>query len=228
MKTVLITGANKGIGYETARQLLLKDFFVIITARNYEKGIAAAESLKKISGSVAFIKMDVSSPESVKEAFLEYKKNFGPLDVLINNAGIMPDRSGIENLDLEILQDTLKTNTFGPLLVTKTFLPVMGKGGRIINISSELGSLNSMGNYYSAYSISKAALNAVTKQYAGLLASSGIAVNSVCPGWVKTDMGGAGASLPVEKGAETPVWLASEAPLALTGKMVKNKSEIPW
>jgi NAD(P)-dependent dehydrogenase (short-subunit alcohol dehydrogenase family) len=228
MKTVLITGANKGIGYETARQLLLKDFFVIITARNSDKGIEAAENLKKISDRVIFIKMDVSSPESVKEAFLEYRKNFNSLDVLINNAGIMNDRSGIENLELEILQETLKTNTFGPLLVTKTFLPLMGKGGRIINISSELGSLNSMGNYYSAYSISKAALNAVTKQYAGLLASSGIAVNSVCPGWVKTDMGGAGAHLPVEKGAETPVWLASETPLTLTGKMVKNKTEIPW
>lgn len=229
MKYALITGANKGIGFEIARQLLQKDFFVIITARNPMKGKEALEKLKIVSENVFFIGMDVSDSESIKSAVKLFEEKFNSLDVLVNNAGILIDRgTAIDRLDEDILWDSLRTNTIGPFLVTKHFLHFMNKNGRVINISSELGALSSMGSYSPAYSISKTALNAVTKQFSGLLAGRGIAVNSVCPGWVKTDMGGAGAQLPVEKGAETAVWLASEAPISLTGKFLKNKNEINW
>ena len=228
MKYALITGANKGIGFEIAKQLLQKDFFVVITARDEIKGKSALEKLLSISTNVFFIKMDVSDIESIKSAVKQYEEKFNLLDVLVNNAGILIDKTAIDRLDPEVLLKTLTTNTIGPFLVTKYFHSLINKEGRIINISSELGALNSMGSYSPAYSISKTALNAVTKQFAGLLAGRGIAVNSVCPGWVKTDMGGSGAQLPVEKGAETAVWLAAEAPVSITGKFLKNKNEISW
>jgi NAD(P)-dependent dehydrogenase (short-subunit alcohol dehydrogenase family) len=124
----------------------------------------------------------------------------------------------------------LETNTIGPLLVTQTFLPLVRKSqsGRIINVSSESGQLSEMGTWAPAYSISKTALNGVTGQFAAALAESNIAVNSVCPGWVKTDMGGRDAPRSVEQGADTIVWLATEAPQTLTGRFIRDRKAIPW
>lgn len=228
MKTVLVTGANKGIGFEICKQLGALGYHVILSARNEKRGADAVKELLKKGFNVDFLKMDVSLEKSIAEAFIEFKKLKIKLDVIINNAGILLDKTNILKLNTDLLEKTIYTNTFGTFWVTKTFLPSLNNGGRIINISSGLGSLNEMSDYAPAYSISKAAMNAITKQYAFVLKDKNIAVNSLSPGWVRTDMGGENASRPVEKGAETAVWLAVEAPLNLTGKFLRDKEEIKW
>jgi NAD(P)-dependent dehydrogenase (short-subunit alcohol dehydrogenase family) len=228
MKTVFITGANRGIGFEIARQLGAIGTRVFLTARNEEKGKHAAEQLRAAGTDVEFIQLDVTSPESIIDAVRSFRSYSVNLDVLINNCGIMMDNRGDTQDSAEILRTTLETNTIGAYNVIRAFLPFIPDGGRIINLSSGLGQLHSMGNYAPAYSISKTALNAVTKQFASALRSKHIAVNSVCPGWVKTDMGGAGAEREVSKGAEIPVWLATDADIKIAGKFLRDKKEIPW
>lgn len=227
-KVVLITGANKGIGYEIAKQLGQKGFHVVIAARDEERGMNAARSLAKNGIEVAFLQMDVADSKSVINAARIFSDKYDRLDVLVNNAAILIESGSIISMSSKILEDTFRTNTFGPLLVIQIFLEFITKGGRIINISSSAGSLSDMTNYSPAYSISKTALNAITRQFASELSTRKISVNSVCPGWVRTDMGGMDASRSVEKGAETAVWLATEAPSSLTGKFIRDKKEISW
>jgi NAD(P)-dependent dehydrogenase (short-subunit alcohol dehydrogenase family) len=227
-RTALVTGGNRGIGFEICRQLALKDFQVYLTARDYKRGIMAIEQLSQQNVKVTFIQLDISSIESVKNAVKDFKERSDYLDVLINNAAILIDEDPLTSLSDESLSKTFDTNVVGTFRVMRAFSPLMKSGSRIINISSSAGQLNSMGTYAPAYSISKAALNALTLQAASAFAAKGIAVNSVCPGWVKTDMGGKGAPRSLEKGAETPVWLATETPIALTGKFFKDRKEVPW
>ncbi len=228
MKTTLITGANKGIGFEVARELGQRGFKVFLTARDPEKGEKAAATLQKKGYNVTFLQMDVSDETSVAKAAKAFKEHADHLDVLVNNAGIYLDKGNILILKMETLLTTLTTNAFGPFLVTQHFLPFLKKGSRIINMASGMGSLSEMEDYGPAYSISKTMVNAITRQFAAALKDQGIAVNSVCPGWVQTDMGGKEAPRPVEKGAETLVWLATEAPITLTGKFLRDKKEIEW
>ena len=228
MKTVLVTGANKGIGFEICRQLGALGFHVILSARNKERGIKAANALSEMRYKIDFLQMDVSNEKSIMDVINEFKRHEVKLDVLINNAVILLDDTDILDLKTEVLEKTIYTNTFGAFWVIKTFLPLLNNGGRIINISSGLGSLNEMSDYAPAYSISKTAMNAITKQFSIALKDKNIAVNSVSPGWVRTDMGGENASRPVEKGAETAVWLAVDAPINLTGKFLRDKKEIEW
>jgi NAD(P)-dependent dehydrogenase (short-subunit alcohol dehydrogenase family) len=226
-KTVLITGANKGIGFETARQLGTIGFEVFLTARNKGNGETAATKLRRKSMDCKFIQMDVSDISTIRRAYEVLSKSIEHLDVLINNAGIMPSSSGLLDTSPADMHNIINTNTLGPLFVAQTFLPLMKEGGRIINVSSSLGKLSGRASdYASAYSISKTALNAVTLKLSAALKEKGIAVNSVCPGWVRTDMGGKNAERPVEKGAETIVWLAVEAPHDLTGKFIRDMKEI--
>lgn len=228
-KVVLITGANKGIGYEISFQLGKKGLQVVLTGRDEGKGNTALASLSKLGIKATFIKMDIYNPQSIKEASQEFGKKFDVLDILINNAAVLLDTSkDILELEYEVINQSLKNNTIGSILVTQTFLKFMPNDSRIINISSEAGSLQSMGTYAPAYSISKTALNAATKQFAAALHHRNISVNSVCPGWVRTDMGGHTATRSVQKGAETAVWLATEAPQSLTGKFLRDKKEIDW
>jgi NAD(P)-dependent dehydrogenase (short-subunit alcohol dehydrogenase family) len=231
-RTAFITGANKGIGKETARQLAQRGFAVFIGARDMAKGRAASEELCSEGYEVAFIHIDVTDPVSIKNASGTFSQKADHLDVLINNAAILSDHGeDIVKLNAEMLDRTLKANVNGPILVTQDFLPYLEKspnGGRIINVSSGAGSLSRMGTYAPAYSISKTALNAVTKQFAGALQQRNIAVNCVDPGWVRTDMGGASANRPVEQGAETIVWLATDAPQSETGKFWHDKREMEW
>lgn len=227
-KIVLITGANKGIGYEIAKQLGKKDFHVIVTARNDERGNKTVRNLVDEGLDATFMRTDVSDPESIFDASKLFSEKYDHLDVLVNNAATLIESGSILGMDYKVLEETLRTNTIGPLLVIQSFLKFFPKGGRIINISSSAGSLSSMTNYSPAYSISKTALNAITRQFASELSSRKISVNSVCPGWVRTDMGGRNASRSVEKGAETAVWLATEAPQSLTGKFLRDKKEIDW
>ena len=228
MKTVLVTGANKGIGFEICRQLGALGYHVILSARNKERGIKATNALSEMRYKIDFLQMDVSNEKSIMDVINEFKRHEVKLDVLINNAGILLDDTDILDLKTEVLEKTIYTNTFGAFWVIKTFLPLLNNGGRIINISSGLGSLNEMSDYAPAYSISKTAMNAITKQFSIALKDKNIAVNSVSPGWVRTDMGGENASRPVEKGAETAVWLAVDAPINLTGKFLRDKKEIEW
>ena len=230
MKTVLVTGANKGIGREVAGQLARKGFHVFVAARNPDAGRKAADEIAKQSGKATFIEVDVTDNASVKAAAREFSKIADHLDVLVNNAGIMMDGDdAILEVSDNIFRRTIETNVLGALRATRAFAPLLvkSKAPRVINVSSSGGQLTGGADGWSpAYCISKTALNGVTSQLAAALPK--FAVNSVCPGWVRTDMGGRNATRSVEEGADTIVWLASEAPQGLTGKFLRDRKEIPW
>ncbi len=230
MKTVLITGANKGIGHEVARQLGAKGFHVFVGARNAKAGRKAVEEIAKKGGKTTFLEIDVSDNDSVTTAAREFSNMADHLDVLVNNAGIIVDGdSAILEISDDLFGKTLETNTLGPLRVTRAFTPLLrkSKAPRVVNVSSSGGQLTGGADGWApAYCISKTALNGVTVQLAAAMAK--FAVNSVCPGWVRTEMGGENASRSVEEGADTIVWLAGEAPQDLTGKFLRDRKEIPW
>jgi NAD(P)-dependent dehydrogenase (short-subunit alcohol dehydrogenase family) len=229
-RIALVTGANKGIGYEIARQLGEKGYHVLVGARKAEAGKQAAASLQKIGASAEFVEIDVSDRASIEGAARTVASKFDHLDVLVNNAAIMEDTKTVTEVSDDTFLRTLTTNTLGPLRVTQAFLALLTKSARasVVNMSSGLGQLSDMADTYPAYSISKTALNAVTRQFAAALRDKGVLVNSVCPGWVKTDMGGANAPRTVQQGADTVTWLATEAPRDLTGQFLRDRKVIPW
>ncbi len=230
-RIALVTGANRGIGLETARQLARRGFHVVVAARNPEGGQWAAKTICESGGKATFLPLDVSRSESVRATATEFAGIADHLDVLINNAAIYPDQGvSVLTVSRDLLIDTFQTNTFGPLEVTQAFLPFLRKGAaaRVINVSSGYGQLDGLSPHVPSYCLSKLALNGLTIMLAQALKPYGIAVNAVDPGWVRTDMGGPGAPRPVEKGADTIVWLAAEAPQALTGKFFRDREEIPW
>ncbi|MFN8342994.1 MAG: SDR family NAD(P)-dependent oxidoreductase [Cyclobacteriaceae bacterium] len=229
MKTVLITGANKGIGFETARQLLQKQFRVILCGRDAGRVQQAVSDLG--AGDLCLpLVMDVGDREAIRRGADELRTAGIPLDVLINNAAVLlKEDQSLSTQAASIHDTTFRINVFGPLEVVRQFLPLMRAPGRIINLSSGGGSMTDpVGGWSPAYCASKSALNGITRQLAHELQSKGIVVNAVCPGWVQTDMGGSGAPRVVRKGAETPVWLASEADGRTTGKFFRDKQVIPW
>ena len=230
MKTVLVTGANKGIGFEVARHLAAKGFHVFVGARNQSAGRKAADRIVKQKGNATFLAIDVSDSSSVSAAAREFAKAADHLDVLVNNAGIIADGDNrILEINDDLLRKTLETNTLGALRVTRAFAPLLekSKSPRVINVSSGGGQLNGGADGWApAYCISKTTLNGVTSQLSAALPK--FAINSVCPGWVRTDMGGQNATRSVEEGADTIVWLATEAPQSLTGKFLRDRKEIPW
>lgn len=228
-KTALVTGANKGIGFEVARELARMGWRVFLGARNEKAGRASAEKLRG-AGDVIFLQLDVSKEKSIRAAVDELARQSQRLDVLVNNAGILlDDENGALDITREIFEQTLRTNTLGPWLVAQAFLPLLQKSSspRIINVSSGSGQLEDGADGWApGYSVSKTALNGVTAQLAAALPK--FAVNSVCPGWVRTDMGGENATRSLAEGAATIVWLATDAPQNLTGKFVKDRKVIPW
>jgi NAD(P)-dependent dehydrogenase (short-subunit alcohol dehydrogenase family) len=224
----LVTGANKGIGLEVVRQLVAREWRVFLTGRSLASVRKAAAPL---GPSVTAVPLDITSRISIEAAFSMVSQTVDHVDVLVNNAGILDhDDTSIFELDVQRLRRMFETNTIGALLVSQTFLPLLRKSqsGRIINVSSGAGQLSNMGTWAPAYSISKTALNGVTGQFAAALADSNIAVNSVCPGWVKTDMGGRDAPHSIEEGADTIIWLATEAPQSMTGLFIRDRKPIPW
>ena len=228
-KTALVTGANKGIGFEVARELARMGLRVFLGARNIEAGQAAAEKLSG-EGDAIFLEIDVSDAESIQRAAEEFSRRSDCLDVLVNNAGILldEDKSALA-ITPETFETTLRTNTLGPWLVAKTFAPLLEKSPmpRIVNVSSSGGQLEDGADGWApCYCVSKTALNGVTVQLAAALPK--FAVNSVCPGWVRTEMGGENATRSVAEGAATIVWLALDAPQTLTGKFLKDRKVIPW
>ena len=234
-RIALVTGANKGIGFEVARQLARRNFRVFISARNTEAGEAAVRKLNKEGekedyGEIAFIKIDVSKPDSIRRAAEEFSRTSDRLDLLVNNAGILlDDDKDILTITPEMLETTLCTNTLGALLVSQAFIPLLKKSDapRIVNVSSGGGQLTDGADGWApAYCISKTALNGVTVQLAHALPK--FAINSVCPGWVRTDMGGANATRSVAEGASGIVWLAADAPQKETSKFWRDRKVIPW
>jgi NAD(P)-dependent dehydrogenase (short-subunit alcohol dehydrogenase family) len=238
-RIALVTGANKGIGFEVARQLAREGFHVFLGARDEKAGEAAAEKLRaegarttkdKSDDEIEFLKIDISKPESIRKAAEEFSKRSDRLDVLVNNAGILlDDDKDVLTTTPENFEATLRTNTLGPLLVSQSFVPSLEKSDapRIVNVSSGGGQLaDGADGWAPAYCISKTAVNGVTVQLAAKLPK--FAVNSVCPGWVRTDMGGSNATRSVAEGASGIVWLACEAPQSLTAKFVKDRKVTPW
>lgn len=230
MKTVLITGSNKGIGFEIARQCAEQGHRVVLSGRDESR---LAEAQKKLFDSglkCATLKMDVSDLLSIESAARVFGKMFPVLDVLVNNAAIIVKNDDAISSDSdEAFTRTINTNATGQLRVTRSFLRYMKAGSQVINISSGGGSMTDpIGGWSPAYCVSKTTLNGITRHLAYELASKEIRVNAVCPGWVKTDMGGEGATRTVDKGAETPVWLVNDGGKDKTGLFFRDKKEIPW
>jgi NAD(P)-dependent dehydrogenase (short-subunit alcohol dehydrogenase family) len=232
-RVAVVTGANRGIGLEICRQLgRRQDVHVVLTARNETKGKAAAMQLRGEGVDVDFHELDVTSGKGITALANWLAATYERCDILVNNAGILADPRGSRFLDSRpaTYRQTLDTNLFGPLLLFQALVPLMtsNRYGRIVNISSGQGQLSDMGAGTPAYRISKTALNALTRVLAAEFASSGILVNSMCPGWVRTDMGGPGAPRTVEQGADTAVWLATLPDDGPNGGFFRDRKPIAW
>jgi NAD(P)-dependent dehydrogenase (short-subunit alcohol dehydrogenase family) len=229
--TILITGANKGIGLEICRQLARLGHRVILSARSAERGETAVKTLAQEGLAAEFLLLDTADEASILRAARELKGRIKALNVLINNAAILDTWQGtILDAKASDLRDTFVTNALGPVLLTQALLPLLeaGKPARVINVSSQLGSIENMTDGWAGYGISKAALNAATRKLAEALAPRGISVNVASPGWVRTDMGGESAPLPVEQGAQNIIRLITEVPHSLTNRFLEANGEIPW
>ncbi len=237
--TALVTGANKGLGLEICRQLGRHGASVFVAARDKKRGLAAAERLKTEGIDAHPMILDVTHEPSISRAAKWIDQEVGRLDILVNNAAIIADQHlTAENTPPDILHGVFETNFFGVIAVTQAMLPLLRKSpaGRIVNMSSSLGSLTLASDSaspmaqmkYLAYDASKTALNSFTVHLAWELRDTPIKVNSACPGWVKTDMGGPDAPGTVEQGADTPVWLATLPPDGPTGGFFNSRQPIPW
>jgi NAD(P)-dependent dehydrogenase (short-subunit alcohol dehydrogenase family) len=225
----LVSGANRGLGLEVVRQLARLGYNVALGSRDVAKGVAAAETLKKEGLDVTVVELDVTDDRSVEEAVEKTVEHFGRLDVLVNNAGINYDtyhRAATAYLD--DVHETFETNFFGAWRLAMAAIPHLRKSGRgrIVNVSSGAGMLHDMGEGTPGYSTSKAALNALTCILANELRRDRILVNSVCPGWTDTDMGGGGR--PVAEGADGIVWAATLPDDGPTGGFFRDKAKLPW
>jgi NAD(P)-dependent dehydrogenase (short-subunit alcohol dehydrogenase family) len=229
MKTVLITGSNKGIGFEIARQCAVQGHRVVLSGRDESRLAEAQKKLFDTGLKCATLKMDVSDLLSIESAARVFGKMFPVLDVLVNNAAIIVKNDDSLSSDSdESFVKTINTNATGPLRVTRSFLRYLKAGSQVVNISSGGGSMTDpIGGWSPAYCVSKTMVNGMTRHLAYELGEKEIRVNAVCPGWVKTDMGGQGASRTVDKGAETPVWLVNDGTKE-SGNFYRDKKMIPW
>ena len=234
-RIALITGANRGIGLEIARQLGRLGLIAVMGSRDADKGRQAAEAFASEGLVAHVVQLDVTDATSVRAAVAEAMGLFGRIDVLVNNAAVLIDGPGqpISNvlaIPPDIVRETYETNVIGPLRLIQAVVPLMREQGygRIVNLSSGAGQLAEMGSGYPAYRLSKAALNALTRTTAAELGDGPIKANAVCPGWVRTDMGGPGAERTPEQGAETAVWLATLPEDGPTGGFFRDKKPIPW
>jgi NAD(P)-dependent dehydrogenase (short-subunit alcohol dehydrogenase family) len=230
-KIALVTGANRGIGYEVCRQLARLKMQVILTSRDPAKGEQAADSLRREGVQVDYHLLDVIEPMQVEQLQLWVTERYGRLDVLVNNAGVLfGEDQSVFSVPLDVVRTAMEVNFFGPLLLCRAFVPIMKKTGygRVVNVSSEMGSLARMGGDSAGYRASKAALNALTRIVASEVRGYNIKVNSACPGWVQSDMGGTHAPRSLEQGAATIIWLATLPKEGPSGGFFMDQRVIPW
>jgi NAD(P)-dependent dehydrogenase (short-subunit alcohol dehydrogenase family) len=229
-RIALVTGGNRGIGLEVCRQLAALGHTVLLTARDGAAATARARELAAGGGDVHPLILDVTDAATAERAALWVRERFGHLDALVNNAAITYDTwQRPATADLAVVAAAMDTNLLGPWRTAQAFLPLLraGRHPRIVNVSSEAGSLASMGSGTPAYSVSKAGLNALTRMLAADLRGYGVLVNAVCPGWVETDMGGPGGR-PVRDGAAGVVWAATLPDSGPTGGFFRDGRPVPW
>jgi NAD(P)-dependent dehydrogenase (short-subunit alcohol dehydrogenase family) len=230
-KVALVTGANRGIGLQVVRQLARLGFTTLLGARDAGKGEQSAAPLIAEGLNVVPVQLDVTEQESLDTLGRWVEARFGKLDVLVNNAGVLYDSwQRAVGADMKVVREAFETNTLGAWRVTETFLPLLRRSerARIVNVSSESGSLAAMGGGTPAYSVSKAALNVLTRKFADELRRERILVNSVCPGWVATEMGGRDAPRSVEEGAAGIVWAALLPDTGPSGGFFRDGKPLPW
>ncbi len=220
----LVTGGNRGLGFETARQLRGQGWEVVLTARSLPRAEAAAAQLGALPA-----KLDVRSAEDAEALAELVRERFGGLDALVNNAGAILERGPVAALEVapELLLQSLDNNAVGALRVTQALAPLLRPGARVVNVSSGMGGLEEMGTGWAAYRMSKTLLNGLTRLLSNELEGRGVAVNAVCPGWVRTEMGGAGATRSVPEGAAGIVW-AVTAEQVPTGRFLRDGEVIAW
>jgi NAD(P)-dependent dehydrogenase (short-subunit alcohol dehydrogenase family) len=231
-RIAVVTGANRGLGLEIARQLMAHDVFVVAGCRDEAKCAAAAGLLAREGDNVAAHVLDVNDTHSVR-AFVEaVARAHGKPSILVNNAGVFPEERGskVTENSTSYWRMTFETNLFGAMRMCREVVPLMltTRYGRIVNVSSGLGQMSQMGAGTPAYRVSKAALNALTITLAAEVRGTGILVNSMSPGWVRTDMGGEDAPRSVQEGAETAVWLSLLPSSGPTGQFFRDRQPIPW
>jgi NAD(P)-dependent dehydrogenase (short-subunit alcohol dehydrogenase family) len=224
-----VSGGNRGIGREVAQELAQLGYRVVIGSRDLAKGEKAA---REVGDGVVARELDVTDEETIRKCIDSIAEGFGRLDVLVNNAGIVGGgwRTSAVDVDLDDVRNTLDTNLFGPWRLTQAALPLMRRNGygRIVNLSSGMGQLSDMRGHSPAYRVSKTGLNALTRILTAELEGENVLVNSCCPGWVRTDMGGRSAPRSLEEGADTPVWLATLPDDGPRGGFFRNREPIPW
>jgi NAD(P)-dependent dehydrogenase (short-subunit alcohol dehydrogenase family) len=230
-RIAVVTGANRGIGLAIARQLSLRGVHVVLTARDTALGDEAVKTLQGQGLPVSFFPLDVTSDESAARLVDHLRSAWGRLDILINNAGVALDPwVSALNVEMSVFMATYETNVFGVMRVSKALIPLMKEHGygRVVNLSSNLGSLDKMGGLTVAYRSSKTALNALTRVFAAELKDDDILVNAMCPGWVKTALGGADAPRSPDEAADTAVWLATLPAGGPTGGFFQDRKPFPW
>ncbi len=230
-RVAVVTGANRGIGLEIARQLAALDLTVILTARDRVAAEATAAHLGAPERSIVPRRLDVADQDSVDRFARAFRQEYDRMDVLVNNAGAYYDIfQQAVSADLRIVEAALQVNLLGAWRMCLVAIPLMRHHGygRIVNVSSGAGAFAEAGGGVPAYRTSKAALNMLTVTLAAELRGSGILVNAACPGWVRTDMGGPAAPKSVEEGADTPVWLATLPDDGPTGGFFRDRRPIPW
>jgi len=232
-RIAVVTGANRGLGLETCRQLARLGLRVVLTSRDPAKGTAAAETLREEGLDVQHHTLDVTREDHVQRLAEHIDAEFGHLDVLVNNAGVFLDRyhppgNSVLDADLDAVRGTLETNLYGALRVSQALIPLMRGEGRVVNVSSGMGQLAEMNGCCPGYRFSKVGLNALTRILADELRDTRIKVNSVCPGWVRTDIGGPNADRSVEQGVDTIVWLATLPDDGRSGGFFRDRRVIPW
>jgi NAD(P)-dependent dehydrogenase (short-subunit alcohol dehydrogenase family) len=244
-RVALVTGGNRGLGLETSKQLAAKGLKVVLTSRDQKRGKLAAQSLSKDGLDVTCYTVDITDLNSTHQLIDKLKCDFGRVDVLVNNAGVLldstvknfyderdfgPGEGSVLSVKRSTLEDTMSVNVYGPLLLSQLLFPLMKqhKYGRIVNVSSGMGQLSNISGQWPAYRISKVALNALTGVFADEVKGYNILVNSADPGWAKTDMGGPGAPLAPEQAVDTIVWLSTLPDKGPSGKFFRERREIAW
>jgi len=232
----VVTGANRGLGLETCRQLAHRGLTVILTSRDPHKGQAAVDALRDRGLEITYHPLDVTDAGSINRLREFILNEYGRVDVLINNAGVFldpiggsdPSASSVFRSDIDTVRFTMETNLYGPLRLCQALIPLMQGSGRVVNVASGMGQLSEMNGGCPGYRFSKTALNALTRILADELQHTRIKVNSVCPGWVRTDMGGPDATRSVEAGAASLVWLATLDDEGPSGGFFRDREPIPW